>query len=121
MVAKSLTLITAEEVDRSLREFVKDQGAAKVLVYADDWGNLHAVVASDRFNNEPETARQELVWTFLKKRVQPKELSRLYRVHALTPSEYDACYEKTVSSTGEVEILDLKRLNKGMPNESNGP
>jgi acid stress-induced BolA-like protein IbaG/YrbA len=121
MVAKNLTVKSAEGVDRALQEFVHGQSGAKVLVYADDWGNLHAVVASGQFFGRSQTQRQELVWTFLRKQVPPEELVHLYRVNALTPDEYDACYEKIVSPGVETEILDLKRLKKGTTNESNGP
>ncbi len=120
MVAKNVTVRAAENIDLALQEFVQHRAESKVLVFADDWGNLHAIVATSAFEGMSDEKRQEHVWAYLRDHIAPDELAGLYRLYALTGQEYDACYQRIVAPGSISEELDLGRLKKDATNEGNG-
>lgn len=90
MVAKNDLMTAAEEIDKALQAFVLHRGEAKVLVFPDEWGHLHAVVATHGFEGMPEVERREQIRKHLEEHVRPESLSRLYHVHPMSSYEYDA-------------------------------
>jgi len=90
MVAKNDVLSAAEKVDQALQRFVHQRGEAKVLVLVNNFGHLHAIVATHGFEGIPEDERIEQVREFLRANVASEDLGYLYRVEALTAAEYDA-------------------------------
>ncbi len=107
MVAKNAFVKAAECIDRALQEFVHHRGEAKVLVYADELGHLHAVVATHAFDGVPGDERVRRVWEFLRSKLPAEDVGFLYRIHALTGDEYDARIASSVFPGGKTEILDL--------------
>ena len=108
MVAKTALLTAADNIDHALQEFVCKRGEAKVLVVkVTQLGHLHAVVASHGFEGIPNDDLQRQIWEYLHKNVPPESLSFLYRIDAMTSSEYDARCSRSMFDGGSTEVLRL--------------
>ncbi len=90
MVARNDVMIAAENVDRALQDFVQRRAEAKVLVFINKWGHLHAVVATHGFEGIPHEKRVERIRAHLKESVSQEDLGYLYHIEPLTAAEYDA-------------------------------
>ncbi len=108
MVAKTALLTAADSIEQALQEFVCRRGEAKVLVVeVTELGHLHAVVATHGFEGIPKDDLQMQIWDFLREKVRPESLSFLYRIDAMTSSEYDARCSRSTFDGGSTEILRL--------------
>ena len=113
MVAKSDVLTAKHRIEEALEAFVRDRAEAKVLVFVNEWGHLHAVVASYGFERVPEGEREDQVWDYLRSHVPAEDLVHLYRIHAMTCSEYDARLSRSALPGGYSEILRLDERDEG--------
>lgn len=109
MVAKTDLMTAAERIDQALQEFVCKRGEAKVLVgvNVNQWGHLHAVVASHGFEDIPKDDLQRQIWDYLRENVPAESLSFLYRIDAMTSSEYTARCSRSTFDGGSTKILGL--------------
>ena len=104
MVARNDVLSAAEKVDHALQKFVQHRAEAKVLVAVNNFGHLHAIIATHGFEGIPEDERIERVRDFLRANVSPEDLGYLYRIEALTAAEYDA---RLLSASRTSDSLDV--------------
>ena len=89
---------------------MKDRSEARVVVAPDQWGQLHALVASHGFEGESKDDLWEQIRAFLKEEVKPRELLRhLYVIDVLTRREFDSGYSRHQSDDGgtETEIVRI--------------
>ena len=108
-MAEELAVLTAaNRIDQALQRFVHNRAEAKVVVVkVNEWGHLHAAVATHGFEGVPQRERQELVWDYLRNNVQAEDLAHLYRVEAMSANEYDARVSTAVFEGGITSILRL--------------
>lgn len=90
MVAKSDILTAAQEIEKSLLEFVQNRSSDTVHVFESEWGHIRALVGSDAFKDVGAIERQELVWDWLRQHVAAEHLVFLYGVHPMDFEEYKA-------------------------------
>jgi len=109
-MAEEPAVIAAKgRIEQVLSDFVRQRAEAKVSVFVNDFGHLHAVVASGAFENMPYRERQELVREYLKVNAAPDDLAHLYRVFVLSASEFDENYSRTIFNGGETESLTIPK------------
>lgn len=107
MAAEPPVLTAKKRIEQVLHALVENRAESKVVVFVDDLGHLHAVVASHAFEGMPQRDRQRLVRDYLRDHAAPEDLVYLHRVFALSASEYDEGYSKEVFPGGVSEILRL--------------
>jgi len=117
MVAKYDLVGAAERIDTALQDLVHHRNEAKVLVFTNRWGHLHAVVATHGFEGVPSADRGRKVWEFLRSRVAPEDLVLLYRIDAFTAAEYDARVAQRVADGMATELLDLDGAPGSFPDD----
>ena len=86
MVAKQ-GLRAKENIQKALTEFV--DGGEHVIVFENEWGHMGVFLGSEKFRGKNPLARIDIVWDFLRNRLEWEDLSRLSTIHAWTPEEYD--------------------------------
>jgi len=89
----------AEAILKGLEKMVETHRPSHVRVFESFPGNLGAEVVSDFFKGKGLAERQELVWDYLDRHVEPKYLARLYGVHPFDWGEYKALTLTDLSST----------------------
>ncbi len=94
MVAKhDLLEKAAHSIETALCEFLAPTVLDKVWVFDTEVGHLEALVAHPGFKNltfNELVELQDRVWKHLREKVKPELLAYLFRVHLMTPEEYDA-------------------------------
>lgn len=111
-------LAVAERIRKALEEFVDADERARIVVFESSAGNLRAVVPSRKFSDKGPVERQDAVWDFLKKKLDPKDLVRLYGVHAMDPKEFTAD-EFRQRSSAAVDLFVRGSNGRGIPETSN--
>lgn len=89
MAEEPAVLAAKERIEGVLDEFVLNRPEAKIVVFMDELGHLHAIVASRGFEGTPPRERQDLVRGFLRDHAKPEDLAHLYRVSVMSSREYD--------------------------------
>lgn len=97
-------------IEVSLAEFVHHRGEAKVLVFANELGHLHAVVATHGFEGVPKEERVRRIWDHLRSHesLTDVDLGYLYKVHAFTNAEYNARVGASATKSSVAEWLNLE-------------
>ncbi len=88
MVAKDDVEVAQGAIEDALRELVCHSPSDVVSVFESQWGHLRAIVGSDIFQSKGLGERQEMVWDFLRGKVDPSHLVHLYGVHVMDIAEY---------------------------------
>lgn len=107
MAEDPAVLKAIKPIEDVLRRFVHDRGEAEVLVRVNEFGHLHAVVATGGFEGMPQRERHREVWDYLRQNARPEDLAHVYKVYTLTVNEYKARVSTSVFPGGKTEILDL--------------
>lgn len=108
MVARSSLIEAADAVNRAFDEFAGTDQPHFVRVFESSAGNLRAILATDRFKEVGSTARQILIWEFLKEHVPPEHLHHLSGVQTLDVDEYREAGFPGTGRNGGFSALDLQ-------------
>ena len=80
---------SARAIESALATLIRDHEGSKVDVSGNKWGHLDVVVGSDMFREiDPET-RDDMVWNYLQKKLDPADFANLAQVWVLDVDEYD--------------------------------
>jgi len=107
MAEEPAVLKAIKPIEDVLRRFVHDRGEAKVLVLVrvNEFGHLHAVVATGAFEGMPQRERHRVVWDYLRQNARPEDLAHVYQVYALTTREYDARVLSASQTSGALDLF----------------
>ena len=117
MAEEPSILAAKKRIEQVLNAFVEHRAESKVVVFGDELGHLHAVVASHAFEGMPRRERQRLVRDYLREHAKPEDLAHLHRVFVLSASEYDESYSNEVFRGGTTEISRLGMTGNNNANE----
>ena len=109
MAEEPAVLAAKTRLERILNDFVHNRAEAKVSVFINEFGHLHAVIASHAFEGMPYQQRQDVVRKHLQMNAAPEDLAHLYRVYVLSASEFDENYSRTIFKGGETESLTIPK------------
>ena len=89
MVAKQGLVKAKESIEKALDEFIHHRSVDRFDVFENEWGHLEAVLGVHTFKDMNLAQRQDTVWKFLRKSVDPEDLVHLSCVHTLDRDEFD--------------------------------
>jgi len=103
MVAKPSIVEARGAIEAALREFTLYRGSDGLHTFENEWGHLEVLLGCDAFKGMSIVQRQDAVWDFLTRKVQPSHLAHISRIHALDRDEYEAAVPRGHLTSGSAD------------------